>query len=422
MSIVEDEAVLARLLATDGLDDVRADVISGLSSGVRETIGNAIKVIATLGDRTIEPQLRHILESNDDYVLRRIAALGARDLRLDSLFYIIAHRAIHPADATEAQDLTYAAFDLASAEDLLMFGLRAARRGGEAMRILGHLLQGQLRPIDELKVLRTWAMHAAEPLPSERERLLVILPALAGDSETAESVVFVAGAWRIQSEEMQDLVRRNPEAAARAVLELDESNSAHVFELQWILEEVPLEVLRDAGVSAEILETKKRLDEWRRRREQNRDLEAILQITEEDLFRRAVVANAGFINQHVRELTPDARERISVVVHGAWPPKGVRASVERRESEIHFANGEAFAWLTLGPALDVVPTPDQWAELATCGAVMTDTAEWLRHHYTPAAARSAAESLTSNLPRPWAQLITACLLMFDCPTRSLPLL
>jgi SIR2-like domain len=267
MSIVEDESVLARLLRTDGLDELHNEIHTAISAGSRETVGNAITVLATLGDRTIESQLRQILETNEDYVLRRIAAIAARDLRLDALFYVIAHRALHPAADTEAQDMTFAALDLATPDDLVPLALRAARKGGTAIGILAHAIQGRISARDELKVLRAWSARRAEPLVSERSRLLELLPALPLDDEAVvEEIIFVAGSWRLPDDLFRELVRRQPEAAIRAALKLAGSQAAYVFELRWILENVERSQLIDAGAPEAMIRDKDMLDEWKQRR------------------------------------------------------------------------------------------------------------------------------------------------------------
>ena len=266
LTIVEDESVLARLLATEGLEELHAEIRAAASSDVREESGNAVRVLATLGDRTIEPQLRHILETSDDYVLRRIAGLAARDLRLDALFYVIAHRALHPAEDTEAQDLTYAALDLATLDDLVMLAIRAAERGGTAIDILSYAIQGRISAQDELAVLRAWASRREEPMTRERSRIFELLPGLRLDDESvAESVIFVAGSWRVKSDELNELIRQQQDAAASAAIKLYDLKVAHAFELGWIIEQVDPERLVKAGAPAVLIESKHALDERKRR-------------------------------------------------------------------------------------------------------------------------------------------------------------
>ncbi len=136
-----------------------------------------------------------------------------------------------------------------------------------------------------------------------------------------------------------------------------------------------------------------------------RDVEVILGLSGDD-FRNAVLNNAGPLS-YERELPEEARNRIAEEVRGAWPATGVRANVERDENEIRFGNAEAHAWLTLAPALDIAPSTEQWADLATSGAILTDTSSWLERHYSEDAALLAARSCESSSVRPWAQLVGA---------------
>jgi hypothetical protein len=266
MSIVEDESVLARLLATEGLGELQDEIRAAVSSDVREAVGNAIMVLANLGDRSIESQLRLVLEENSDFVLRRMAAIAARDLGLGALFYVIAHRALHHIDPTEGQDMTYATIGLASDDELASFAFRAAEKGGEADFILSYAIRGRLDARIELEVLRARAAHRAEPLSRERERLLDLLPDLdLADPAVAESVVFVAGSWRLQAEELRDVIRSRPAAAAQALIELERTQAAYLIELDWILAEVEARHLVEASASEQLIESKRRVDAWKER-------------------------------------------------------------------------------------------------------------------------------------------------------------
>src|SRR5438067_13930277 len=103
-----------------------------------------------------------------------------------------------------------------------------------------------------------------------------------------------------------------------------------------------------------------------------RDVEVILGLSGDD-FRNAVLNNAVALSYELRDLPEDARTRIAQVVQAAWPATGVRANVERDENEIRFGDAGAYAWLTLAPALDIVASAEQWADLATSGVILTDT-------------------------------------------------
>jgi hypothetical protein len=137
-----------------------------------------------------------------------------------------------------------------------------------------------------------------------------------------------------------------------------------------------------------------------------KEVEVILELSGDE-FRNVVLNNAQALAHEVKRLPEEARQRLIEVVQGAWPQDGVRANVERNENEIRFHDRNALAWLTLAPALDLSLSTEQWADVATCGTVMTDTADWLRRHYREDAAVRAARSCDSSAARPWSQLLSA---------------
>jgi hypothetical protein len=126
-----------------------------------------------------------------------------------------------------------------------------------------------------------------------------------------------------------------------------------------------------------------------------------------DEFRNAVLRNALALSGEVPRIPEESRERLAETVRGAWPEDGVGRNIERSGNTITFLSQGAMAWLTLAPELDLAPTPEQWADIATCGAVLTDTTSWLRTHYTEEAALLAAATCTASDARPWADLISA---------------
>jgi hypothetical protein len=136
------------------------------------------------------------------------------------------------------------------------------------------------------------------------------------------------------------------------------------------------------------------------------EAEAILDLSGDE-FRNAVLSNAVAFSFEVPRLADEARTRLVSVVENAWPDGGVAQSVGRTENKVSFHDPAAAAWLVLAPALNVVPTPEQWADIATSGTVVTDTSAWLSRHYTEEAALLAASRCESSDARPWADLIAA---------------
>src|SRR5271154_7444918 len=109
------------------------------------------------------------------------------------------------------------------------------------------------------------------------------------------------------------------------------------------------------------------------------ELEEILDLSD-DAFREAVLRNAAAIAYEVKTLDDEQQRRIAEIVVAVWPKDGMAANIEREERQVRFLDLGAHAWFTLGPALDLVPTPEQWASLATSGTVLTDTSQWLHSH------------------------------------------
>jgi hypothetical protein len=137
-----------------------------------------------------------------------------------------------------------------------------------------------------------------------------------------------------------------------------------------------------------------------------REVEVILGLSGDD-FGNAVLSNAAALSHELGDVPEEARGRMAEVVQAAWPANGVRTNVERDENQVRFSDVGAYAWLTLAPALDIAPTAEQWADLATSGAILTDTSAWLERHYNDEAALLAARSCDASSVRPWAQLVGA---------------
>jgi hypothetical protein len=267
VSIVDDQAVLVRLIEAEGLDDLQGRIREALDEDRRTTVGNALRVLADLSDSSIEPQVRRILETTNDDVIARLASVAARDLGLDRLFYVIAHRAINALESTEVQTTTYSAIDLAQDEDLIAFARRAARAGGEAIRILSYAIRGRVTARDELAVLRLWASRQSQPYRGERERLAELLDEVdRDDSAVAEDALFIACAWNVATEKLEALVKLHPDAAASAVSDAVRERIVYPLQPRWILELLTVSQLERGGASDELMDGKKRLDEWRKAR------------------------------------------------------------------------------------------------------------------------------------------------------------
>src|SRR5438552_2059306 len=136
---------------------------------------------------------------------------------------------------------------------------------------------------------------------------------------------------------------------------------------------------------------------------------AVAQLFElaDDEFRERVLRNALTLSHQLKDVPENNLQRMREVVKDSWPDDGVRVHAERVANQIQLSDVGAYAWLTLAPALDLAPTSQQWADLATSGAVVIDTVDWLRRHYTEEAAMIAAQTCDARTAREWGQLLSA---------------
>jgi hypothetical protein len=121
--LAEDSEALGRLLRTDGLDELLSEVREAVHNGTDQDQGNAIRVLSRVNPDGFIDDLRTVLkDTTRDGVVRRQAAIAARDLRAHELLDPIVERAATTDDEAEAQDCTYIALAMARDDELLDVG------------------------------------------------------------------------------------------------------------------------------------------------------------------------------------------------------------------------------------------------------------------------------------------------------------
>jgi hypothetical protein len=259
--LLEDALTLVRLLRTDGMEPLTAELRSALEHPSREVRGNAMHVLARLGDSSIERHLRLTLEAEGDSVLRRIAASSAEALGASGLFYLIAHRALHPEDEAESQDMTLIAAELAGGDELLELGLRLAVTPGTSPYLLSPAIAKLGKPRGELRFLRAWAEADVVAVRGYTERLLAVAAQVdPEDTDAAEDVGFVAAAWKITEPDLEPYVLAHPEPVLRGVLAAIEAGQVFITEVGPLLRWIPAESFEQVGTPSEISSFKVFLD------------------------------------------------------------------------------------------------------------------------------------------------------------------
>jgi len=168
--LIEDAEVLGRLLRGGSLDDLIEEIRTSIYENPSEQVqGNAIRVLS-LANTELEDDLRRVLEDDDRAaVVRRQAAIAARDLKLDALLPLIVARAVEPADSAEAQDCSLCAMTLAPADAVLETALQLVSNSHSRMVAMTYA-QRRLPPEDLVRFYRSYATQDNDPISSDRQR------------------------------------------------------------------------------------------------------------------------------------------------------------------------------------------------------------------------------------------------------------
>lgn len=121
--LAEDSEAFGRLLRGEGVEEMLDVVRQALHHGSTQDQGNAIRVLSRVNPEGFIADLGEVLsDATRDGVVRRQAAIAARDIGAGELLGLIIERAVNPEDEAEAQDCTFAALRMATDEKLFDVG------------------------------------------------------------------------------------------------------------------------------------------------------------------------------------------------------------------------------------------------------------------------------------------------------------
>ncbi|MGN6869283.1 MAG: SIR2 family protein [Solirubrobacteraceae bacterium] len=179
--LADDAEALGRLLRGDGLHDLRSEVRAVIDSGTAEDQGNAIRVLARVNPEGFVDDLSRVLgDESREGVVRRQAAIAARDLGLHELLDLIIARAVNPVDDAEAQDCTYVALQLASDDELLDVAMRLIP-GRHARAAASDAVNRRLPPAARITFSRALGAADADRSGYDRRLLLDAVEEVVGD-------------------------------------------------------------------------------------------------------------------------------------------------------------------------------------------------------------------------------------------------
>ena len=169
--LLQDANALGRLLDAGDLDDLIEEVRRGIDDESPQVQGNALRVLSRVNPDGFVDDVRRVLEDDcREPVVRRQAAIAARDIGARELLPVIIERAANPTSDVEAQDFSLCAFDLAGEDDLVATAIQLA--GSKYGRIFAESRLKDLASTSEfVRFLR--ASAEAEPDSTSRETALI---------------------------------------------------------------------------------------------------------------------------------------------------------------------------------------------------------------------------------------------------------
>jgi hypothetical protein len=131
-------------------------------------------------------------------------------------------------------------------------------------------------------------------------------------------------------------------------------------------------------------------------------LDDVLARSDDDASRELIASSRRYVLQ-AREADDAAKERIRVLLDRMWPADGLASAISE-EDGTSTTQPQAYAVFTLGPAVDLVLSPERWAQVACSAVVFAEQRDWLRSQYQTEAARVAAQCEADDV-RTWEQIL-----------------
>ena len=427
--LLNDAAALARLLAAGDQEEMVGTIRQAVEDESPEVQGNAIRVLSFADPDGFAEDLARVL--NDDgrkSVVRRHAAIAARQINAHELLPLIVHRAAVAGDSVEGQDFAISAFDMARDSEIVDTAIQLA--GSRYARMMA---EPRLRKLasgaEQVRFLRAYAEHAQEPYGLETSLLEEALSKVNSDAEasTIRDAAFVATMWDVQGEAVRDLIERDRGAALEGLLQAIEREGMRMFSLEPYLDLFSLDALEAAGVPEAVLTRKKLLSEAAaapapvdrprrpsrmnrvgdaRRSSQAPTLSELLSRDREE-WDETIAHHAQRLASQVAELSAEEADDLRSRLDDWWPEKSYAETITRTSPNAWRQENRAAAWLWFGPALDKGMNQEQWGELAACGILFEDQLEWLRRHADEASKQALARVCTATDSYTWERALAA---------------
>jgi hypothetical protein len=431
--LIQDATALGRHLRAGGLDElvqeIRRCIIEAESP---QTRGNAVRVLsaAAIPDLDLRPDVREVLEKDEEQaVIRRKAAIAARDLGYHDLLDLIVCRAVDPDDDAEMQDCSIAAMDMATDDEVVDVALRLAEGGG-GNYIASSRVERSVSSSRYLDFLSRYAAFDDDPLQSEKEEVVDVIGKIEKPTpEDVRAAAVLSLRWGIASEEMTSFLALDRRAALDGFREVFAEKD---FERWWgplPISFLTADELASIGAPERLVEMQRRAEDRRREEaagierpveppvqsegpeiQKNPTLSELLTRPREQ-WDEIIAHHSQYYAREIPDLGEDEREDLRGRLREWWPSKPFAETItwKQRSSPGTSWSMENLpaAWIWFGPALDIDVTPQQWAELAASGVLFEEQMEWLQRKATEEGKRLLAEVCTSNTGREWQEALRA---------------
>lgn len=428
--LLQDAEVLGRLLRTRDMHDMVDEVRRGLHGDPQQQ-GNAIRVLSRVRPPWLKDDLARVLgDDAHEPVVRRQAAIAAREAGLHELLDAVIARAVQPADDAERQDCTLVAVHMARNHDERIDVVRRLMNNRKAGSMALFVARERLSPAQRLRLLRTIADDHDE-LSVHRDTLeqaIADLPEKSG--QAVVDAAYVAARRHRDSKAMIELARRRPGPAAQGLAEaINADPDVHWTDITGLLMAISPELLERVGVPPEMIAIRQGLADRARRpepvsrqspsRSARRRIDPpggqdgpwtlpALLAQPRDTHDGAVAHHANAYASQVADLTPAETADLAARLEDWWPQRRFDQTITRQSRSSWSIERGAHAWLWYGPALEKPLTTSRWAEIATCGVLWSEQLEWLKRHATIEAMVAAGRLCQSPYARVWLQLLRAC--------------
>jgi hypothetical protein len=116
---------------------------------------------------------------------------------------------------------------------------------------------------------------------------------------------------------------------------------------------------------------------------------------------------ASELESQIEQLSDEQTNELASRLRDAWPPSGFASLIELREARSFTINAVAVGWLIYAPALDLEPTPTQWAEIVVSGVSLDHSRAWLQRHWSAEAVPFLIDDEVSPDARVWEQIVAS---------------